>query len=207
VGKRELDILLSILHAVLTLEVLSSNDASPNDLNGTRPRTMPARHLIVDLGDSPGECEVTVFAVHVMGSGTGVVTEPDAVVLDDAGVLLYDLDAVEDLSGGLLHLTELVHEVPELGLGDGGVGCEDDHAVCLGVWVLVRGGLASDHLVLVHLSCNSHFVYLCCVYVFLCYRISIWYGYEMDMIWMVCMFVFLWYVKKREAEKEMCVSE
>ena len=91
-----------------------------------------------------------------MSSGTRVITEPDPVVLDGAGILLGELDAIEDLAGGLLHFTELTHKVPEFGLGDGGVGGEDDHAVGFGVGVFVGAGLAAHDLILAHFSGDRH---------------------------------------------------
>ena len=51
--------------------------------------------------------------VHVVGSGSGVVSDPDTEVLDDKRVLLLDLLDRDDLSGGLLELTQLTQEVPE----------------------------------------------------------------------------------------------
>ena len=96
-----------------------------------------------------------------MSTGAGHVTDPDSVIVDNAGVFLRDLYTVEDFSSGLLHLAELVHEVPELGFSDYGAGCKDDHAVGFGVWVFFRGCLAAYHLVLVHLSADSHFVCCC----------------------------------------------
>lgn len=46
---------------------------------------------LTHLVHSARQGEVPVLAVHVVRAGTGVVTEPDAVVLDDAGVLLRQL--------------------------------------------------------------------------------------------------------------------
>lgn len=91
-----------------------------------------------------------------MRTGTRVVTEPNTVILDGAGVFLGEFDTVEDLAGGFLHLAELTHEVPEFGFGRGGVGGEDDHAVGFGVGVFVGGGFAAYHLVLAHLSGDGH---------------------------------------------------
>eukprot|EP00977_Amphora_coffeiformis_P015419 scaffold4510_cov183-Amphora_coffeaeformis.AAC.104 len=46
--------------------------------------------------------------------------------------------------------------VPELGLGNHRVGCENNHSVRFRVGVLFRGGMATHNLVLAHKSCNSH---------------------------------------------------
>ena len=69
-----------------------------------------------------------------------------------------DFDNVEDFTRGFLHLAELMHVVPELGFGNDGVRCEDDHTVCLRVWVFGGGGFAAHHLELIQLSSSdSHF--------------------------------------------------
>ena len=159
-GEGELDVALGELHAVGAAEVLGAEGGGADDLDRSGTATVTAGHLVVQLGDGTGEGEVTELAVHVVGAGAGVVTEPDAVVLDDARVLLGDLGAVEDLTGGLLHLAELVEVVPELGLGDDRVGGEDDHPVSLGVGVIVGGHVPADDLVLTHLSRDGHICYL-----------------------------------------------
>ena len=142
VGEGELDIFLGKLHAVLPLEVLGvEGGGPPNDLNGAGAGAMTSGHLVAELGDGTGEGQIAVFAVHVVGPGAGGVAEPDSVIFDDPGVLLDDLDAVEDFSSGLLHLAELVHVVPELGFVNDGVRRKDDHAVCLGVGVFLVAAL------------------------------------------------------------------
>lgn len=101
------------------------------------------------------QVRVSVLAVHVVDAGARVVLDPEAKVLHVAGVLLRDLIHVQDLAGGLLHLTHLVHEVPEAGLGHDLVGSEQLHAVSGRVRVRSRGSLAANHLVQVHLQSNQ----------------------------------------------------
>lgn len=62
------------------------------------------------------------------------------------------LDHVEDLSRGLLHLTHLVHQVPELGCAGHFVRGEHLHPVHRRVRLLLGGCLAAHHLVLAHHS-------------------------------------------------------
>jgi len=64
-------------------------------------------------------------------------------------VCTYLVD-IHDLTGGLLHLPHLVHEVPEAGLGHDLVGGEDLHAVSRRVLVGSGGHLATHHLVQSH---------------------------------------------------------
>ena len=49
------------------------------------------RWSLTHLVHGTGQGKVPVLAVHVVRAGAGVVAKPDAVVLDDAGVLLRDL--------------------------------------------------------------------------------------------------------------------
>jgi hypothetical protein len=53
--------------------------------------TVPGSHVLVEALDSIGTRELTEFLVHVMCTGTRVVTEPDAKVLDLQRLLLVDL--------------------------------------------------------------------------------------------------------------------
>ena len=71
---------------------------------------MPGSHVPVALGDGSGDSEVPVLAVHVVGAGPGVVSQPDAEVLDLEWLPLPYLLQGHDLSGGLLELTELPQE-------------------------------------------------------------------------------------------------
>jgi hypothetical protein len=52
---------------------------------------VPGGHVLVETLDSVCAGELTVFLVHVMCTGTRVVADPDAKVLDLQGPLLVDL--------------------------------------------------------------------------------------------------------------------
>lgn len=53
-------------------------------------RSVPGSHITVALSDGTANAKVTVLAVHVVDSGTGLITQPDAKVLDLDGALLCD---------------------------------------------------------------------------------------------------------------------
>lgn len=55
------------------------------------PRTMPGSHITVAHRDSSRHAHVSVLAVHVVGARTGIITQPDAKVLDLGGRALGDL--------------------------------------------------------------------------------------------------------------------
>ena len=52
---------------------------------------MTCAQVTVALGDGPSDGQVPVLAVLVVGTGTGVVTEPDTKVLDLHRILLLNL--------------------------------------------------------------------------------------------------------------------
>ena len=52
---------------------------------------MAGSHILVKSLDSRDAGQLTVLLVHVVGTGAGVVADPDAEVLDLEGVLLADL--------------------------------------------------------------------------------------------------------------------
>jgi hypothetical protein len=52
---------------------------------------MPGSHVLVQALDGISAAEVTELLVHVVGTRAGVVTEPDAEVLDLQGLLFVDL--------------------------------------------------------------------------------------------------------------------
>lgn len=87
-----------------------------------------------------------------MGSRTGIVTQPDAEVLDPDGSALVDLLDRYDLTGGLLELLQLTEEIPETGLGDDVVRSEDSHLVEGSGWLLLGGQLAPDDFIFLQLE-------------------------------------------------------
>ena len=148
----ELDLGGSVLHGVGALQVGGLDHGRSDDLNGTGARAVSTGHFIVQLAHRTGQSHVSELAVHVVSTRPGIVTQPDAVVLDDPAVLFHKLNAVHDLTGGLLHFSELVQVVPELGLGNHWVGREHNHSVRFRIRVLFRGGVATHNLVLAHKS-------------------------------------------------------
>lgn len=118
--------------------------------------TVTGSHIAVALGDGGSDSQVTVLAVHVVGAGTRIVTQPDAKVLDLQRGPLGDLLAGHDLSGGLLELVQLAQEVPETGLGHNVVWGEDPHFVQGGVGLLVGGQLAANDLEFLELKQTRH---------------------------------------------------
>lgn len=60
-------------------------------VDGTEAGAMAGSHILVESLDSVGAGHLTVLLVHVVGSGAGIVTDPDTEVLDLEWALLVDL--------------------------------------------------------------------------------------------------------------------
>lgn len=156
VGKRELHVCLGKLHTIDTFQVLSADGGCSDNLDGSWASAVTTGHFIIQLRDSSSQRNVSEFAVHIVGTRTGGITKPDTVVLDNSVILFNNLHNVQDFTRGLLHLSELMHVIPELGLGDDCVGGKDDHPVSFRVWDISSRGLAAHNLKLLHNSGDSH---------------------------------------------------
>lgn len=60
-------------------------------VDGTETSTVAGGHVLVHSLNGLGAGHLAVLLVHVVGTGAGVVADPDAEVLDLEGVLLVDL--------------------------------------------------------------------------------------------------------------------
>lgn len=60
-------------------------------VDGPEAGTVAGSHVLVHGLDGLGAGHLAVLLVHVVGTGAGVVADPDAEVLDLEGVLLVDL--------------------------------------------------------------------------------------------------------------------
>ena len=100
--------LLDLLAAAL----LGLQDGRVDDLDGVGARTVPASHLLVHVAYR----DVAVVLVHVVRVRAALVAQPDAVVVHLQRLLLEDLVEAQELAVAL-GLVQLLHEVPEPGLG------------------------------------------------------------------------------------------
>lgn len=115
---------------------------------------MSGGHILVQRLDGSRTAHLSVFLVHVVGSGSRVVADPDAEILDFQGSLLVDDIQGDHLAGRLLHFAQLHQEVPEAGFCDHSVGREDSHAVEFGGWVHICGQMSADDLVFLEATCE-----------------------------------------------------
>lgn len=143
----ELDLGIVELLDVHTTSLGSCDGLHLDDLDGVGTGTMTSAHVTVALCNGTTDRQVTVLAVHVVCARTGIITQPDAKVLDfDWRCLVYLLQG-DNLASGLLELLQLAQEVPETGFGDNVVGSEDTHLVQRRLWLLLAWQLAANDLV------------------------------------------------------------
>ena len=167
VRKSELKILMSVHDVLVSLKILIFNNSGLDDLDGTITSTVSTSHLLVALLNSTEESVITILLVHVVSTGTRVVSQPDTVVLD-FGVSLVDLpkSAItrsnaylvdsKNLTSTLLHLLKSVHEVPITGLSSDSVGSEKTHSVNFRFRVSFSRKSTTNNVIIVNLEENEY---------------------------------------------------
>lgn len=116
---------------------------------------MSRSHIPVALGDGSRNAQISVLPVHVVGSRTGIVPQPNTEVLDLERRLFRDLFHGNDLAGGLLELLQLAQEVPETGFCYDLIRSENPHFVERSCRLLLSRKLASDDFELLQLMQNQ----------------------------------------------------
>jgi hypothetical protein len=150
VGKRELKATDSQLLNVLALNILSLLKLNNlENVDRSKSRSVTSGHVLVKGINSSGTRKLTVLLVHVVGTGTRVVTDPDTEVLDLVGSLLVDLVNGDNLTSSLLNSSELGQEVPESRLGNNSVGSKDSHTVELGLRLALGRETTANNLVFI----------------------------------------------------------
>merc|ERR1712076_332949 len=96
------------------------------------------------------------FAVHVMGSRSRVVPEPNSEILDLEGLSLLDFFHADNLASGLLELAKLTQKVPKSRLCDNGVRREDSHSVERSLGFIGGRQFAANHLEFTESSTGLH---------------------------------------------------
>lgn len=147
--KRERDLGVHELVDIRTSDLFLGNFSNLDDLDRPETSSVTGSHILIARGNSISTGKITIFFVHIVCSGTGVVTEPDTKSLDSHGFLFKDFVDRDDFARSLLDLGELLQEVPETGLGDSFVGSEDTHSEELRNGFLISGSLSSDDLIFV----------------------------------------------------------
>merc|ERR1719208_426701 len=155
--ERELDLAVVHLLDQRTATLASLHGLASNDLDAVGTGSVSGSHVPVTLCDSSTDSQVSVLAVHVMGARPGVVSQPDAEVLDLHWLPLLNLLHGDDLAGGLLELPELTQKVPESTLGDNGIWSEDPHSVKRSLWLIFSWCFTTNYFEFSQSSLCSHF--------------------------------------------------
>merc|ERR1712080_395869 len=138
--ERELNLGVMHLGHERTATLTGCNYLATDYLNGVCSGPVSGPHVPVALSDCCPHTQVSVLSVHVVGSRSRVIPEPDPKVFDDQWLLLPDFLHGHNLTGGLLEFPKLPQEVPESGLGHD----------------LVRGELAANNAIFLQSSLRLH---------------------------------------------------
>ena len=152
-GQRESEFLVEELLHVWATALAALDNGSADNLEGLGTDTVTSGHFLVKGSDGFSKRSATELLVHVVCTGTGVVTEPDTKVLDNIGLLFKELTDVYNFTVGSLQVVVSLDKVPEFRLCYQAIGSKDLHSVELALWVLLGRNSTSDHFVLVELLC------------------------------------------------------
>ncbi len=150
--QREAEVAGEILIGVVSLDLRILDDGSLDDLDVAGHSSVSTSHVVVHLTDGASQRDISVLLVHIVGTASASVAQPDSEVLDLGGGLLEDLSDIEDLTASSLSLSEGLHVVPELRLSNNGVASEDLHSEYLRAGVLGGGSSTANQLIEVHLN-------------------------------------------------------
>lgn len=156
----ELQVLGQELLNVLSLDVGGLlNFGNLQDVDRSKSGSVSGSHVLVKGFDSGDSADVSDFLVHVVGARSGVVSNPDAEVLDLSWVSFVDLVDRDDFTGSSLDLVQFLQEVPVTRLGNHFVWSKDSHSEQL--WFRNRFSWQTTANNLVFLQV-SHCIITCC---------------------------------------------
>lgn len=136
------------LLGVGALGICSLDGGGLDDLNATATDAMSTSHFLVQLCHGTVQSGVTVLFVCIVDPGTGVITDPDAKILDGSGIAFANLVGGKDLTVGFLDTSKFSEEIPEFRLGFDVILGPQFHSVDLWVRFFIGGQVASHNLVL-----------------------------------------------------------
>ncbi len=128
---------------VFDSEVLVGDFDNLDDVHSVSGDFIISSHLVVELVDSVLNRDGSELLEHVLLSDVGLVLEVNSIVLGVDFARVENLLDLEDFSCGLFDLVLGPHDLPELGLGEGGVLGNDLHDGDLRGWVALAGVLSS----------------------------------------------------------------
>ena len=144
--KREADLGVMELSDVWSLALRCLDGSCLNDRDGTMSCTVSTAHLLVHLFYGAIKSGIPVLFISVMDTSTGVVSNPNSVILNGRWILLENLVHCKNLTIGLLHTTKLSQKVPELRLSLDLISSPHLHSVNLWILILLSWDVTSNNL-------------------------------------------------------------
>lgn len=125
----ELQVLGQELLDVRSLDISGLLDFSNlQDVDRSKSSSVSGGHVLVQSFNGTNSGDISNFFVHVVGTRSGVVSNPDGEVLDLSWVSFVDGVDRDNLTGSLLDLVQFLQEVPVTRLGNNFVRSEDSHS-------------------------------------------------------------------------------
>lgn len=146
----EFQVLGQVLLDVLSLDIFSLGQLNDlQDVDVSKSGSVSGGQVLVHGLNSTNSGDVSVLLVHVVDTGSGLVSDPDTEGLHLGwGGLRDDVDG-DDLTGSLLRLVQLLQEVPVTRLGNNGVRSENSHSEQLWLWNSLGWETTANNLILV----------------------------------------------------------
>eukprot|EP00178_Gracilaria_changii_P021125 TRINITY_DN6286_c0_g1_i1.p1 TRINITY_DN6286_c0_g1~~TRINITY_DN6286_c0_g1_i1.p1 ORF type:complete len:134 (-),score=8.48 TRINITY_DN6286_c0_g1_i1:79-480(-) len=125
--------------------VFASKNCSSDNRDSVSRGSVVACHFHVELTDCTIQRNISVFFVHVMNSGSGLIPEDNAESFNVVWPSFKNLINRQYLSLGALCLELSSKMIPEFGFSDNIIGSKKTDGINLGVWVLLSGKLSSHN--------------------------------------------------------------
>lgn len=126
----EFEVLGKELLDVLTLNVISLFKLNNlQDVDVSKSGSVSGSKVLVHLLDGSDSGDITVFLVHVVSAGSGLVSDPDTNVLHLGWVWLRDNVKSNNFTRSLLDLVKLLQKVPVTRLSNNIVRSKNSHTV------------------------------------------------------------------------------
>lgn len=125
--------------------VLLVEDGSSDDGDGVPGGSVVTGHFHVELADSSIERDVSVLLVHVVNSGSGLISEDNAEGFDMVGSFFIDFVDGKNLTLSCFGLELPSKMIPELGFSDNFVGSEQSEGIDFGVGILLSREFSTEN--------------------------------------------------------------
>lgn len=145
----ELQVLGQELLDVLTLDILGLFKLNNlQDVDRSKSGSVTSGQILVHGLNGTNSGDVSELLVQVVGTRSGVVTDPDTKVLNLGWVGLRDNVDRDNLTRSSLDLVQFLEEVPVTGLGNDNVWSKDSHTEQLWLWNGLSWETTTNNLVL-----------------------------------------------------------